>query len=203
MTDKNNSSSTMNYTYSDRAIDDDPSPWDISLPSSRDTIDLLGYWNRMQGEKKKLHRDTPEWKMLEKSYLTHLRWRFDYPRKIAAQQIVFTWIMTFLVFTLVIAGLIFSFMQLTYAISVGDLSQIKSEIVLKVAGELSFRSSLVGATVLVISLIFYYLYLHYIFSAKQNKPLHLSLFSTDAPRLFGRGKYVPRRRRTDKKSNDG
>lgn len=202
MTEKKEPLSALNYTYSDRALDEDPSPWDITLPSSRDTIDLLEYWPQMQNRKKAEQPESPEWKSLETSYLTHLRWRFDYPRKIATQQIAFTWIMTFLVFALVVAGLIFSFIQLNYALKVGNFSATSTTLEVEVAGKLSFQSSVIGAVVLIVSLVFYYLYLQFVFSAKPNKPLHLSLYNTDAPRLFGKRRYVPRRRRSDKKASE-
>lgn len=189
----------INYIFSDRVLDEDPSPWDIT---SRDTIDLLGYWRKMQNEKKPEQSESPEWKSLELSYLTHLKWRFDYPRKIADQQLAFTWIMTLLVLGLVVAGLVFSFLQLNYALKVGDISQLTTEAAIQTAGNLSFRSSVMGTAVLIISLVFYYLYLQYVFSAKQHNPPHLSLYNTDAPKLFGKRKYLPRKSQTSKKANE-
>lgn len=60
---------------------------------------------------------------------------------------------------------------------------LKTDVVIETAGQLSFKSSLVGATVLIVSLAFFYLYLKHVFQIQHPVPPHISLVETDAPVL--------------------
>ena len=75
---------------------------------------LIKEWSNLREAKKEEELKTPEWKQLEKSYIEHLKWRFDYPKKVFGQQILANWIITFVVLALVVSGLVFSFLQLQY-----------------------------------------------------------------------------------------
>lgn len=78
---------------------------------------LIQEWSKLREAKKEEELKTPEWQQLEKSYIEHLKWRFEYPKKVFGQQILANWIITFVVLALVVSGLVFSFLQLQYAIT--------------------------------------------------------------------------------------
>lgn len=148
--------------------------------------DLLKEWAQFRQTKKEEELNTPEWQALEKAYVEHLLWRFNYPRKVFGQQIVANWIITFVVLALVVSGLVFSFLQLQYAITLGDLSSLKTAIEIETAGKVSMNSSIVGAITLVISLAFFALYLKYVFQIKHPVPPHVSLSETDASSILNK-----------------
>ena len=144
---------------------------------------LVELWHKLLEVKKQEELEASEWESLQKAYVKHLKWRFDYPTKVFNQQIIVSWLMTILVFLLVTCGLVFSFIQLYWALQLGSLSDLETEIAIQTAGELSFRSSLVGATVLIISLIFFHLYLRHVFGVKFPIPPHVSLKETDVSQI--------------------
>jgi hypothetical protein len=171
----------------DRAYDDASySAHLLPLSSLEDTTQLVDTWLKLQSSKSKSDLRSVEWRALETAYLKHLEWRFDYPKKVLQQQLIFAWFMTLIVTVLILSGLIFAFLQLKSALAVADFSNTETELAIQTAGTLSFRSSLVGAIVLIISLLFFYLYLRYVFSNKSPIPPHMPLTKTDAPSLFGR-----------------
>ena len=131
---------------------------------------------------------TTEWKKLEQAYTSHLEWRFRYPERVFKEQRIWSWIITVLVIVIVGVGLFFSYNQLNWALKVGDVSALKTELDIDKAGKLSFRSSLVGATVLIISLVFFYLYLRHVFEIKHLIPPHVSFADTDVVNLLGHSK---------------
>lgn len=144
---------------------------------------LLKSWTELRSVKRKEELETPEWKALERDYYAHLRWRFKYQQRIFLQQQIAAGIITLLVLILVISGLVFSFLQLRYAISVGDLSSLASEIQVETAGKVSISSSIIGAITLALSLIFFSLYLKHVFHIAHPIPPHISLSETDASKL--------------------
>lgn len=150
------------------------------------TRKLIEQWLTYRSTKKAEELAEPEWKSLERSYMKHLEWRFGYPAKVFGQQVVSAWIITILVLLLVLAGVIFSFVQLYWAISVGDLSSLDTELAVKTAGEVSFRSSLVGGTVLVVSLVFFYLYLVHVFRIKHPVPPHVPFPEEYVAKVLGK-----------------
>lgn len=172
--------------FTDRALEDGPlSPIQLFTMASPDsTAALIDTWTQLRKSKPKTERDSPEWRALETAYMKHLEWRFDYPRIVLQQQFVFSWLITSLVVILVISGIAFSFFQLKKAMDTANLTDLKTEMAIQTAGSLSFSSTLVGAFVLVISLVFFYLYLRYVFSIKSAVPPHIALGETDAPRFF-------------------
>jgi hypothetical protein len=70
------------------------------------------------------------------------------------------------------------------AINLGDLSSLSTEIEVQTAGKLSMNSSIIGAVVLVISLLFFNLYLKHVFQIKHINPPHVGLSDTDASNLW-------------------
>ena len=148
--------------------------------------DLLKDWTQLRQTKKEEELRTPEWQALEKAYVEHLLWRFNYQKKVFGQQIIANWIITFVVLALVVSGLVFSFLQLRYAITLGDLSSLKSSVEIETAGKVSISSSIVGAITLVISLAFFALYLKYVFQIKHPVPPHVSLSDTDAAAILAK-----------------
>lgn len=147
---------------------------------------LIQEWAKLREAKKEEELKTPEWQQLEKSYIDHLKWRFEYPKKVFGQQILANWIITFVVLALVVSGLVFSFLQLQYAITLGDMSALNSSIQIETAGKVSISSSIVGAITLVISLAFFALYLKYVFQIKHTHPPHVSLSETDAESILNK-----------------
>jgi hypothetical protein len=141
---------------------------------------LVKEWAALRQTKKEDELKSPEWQQLERAYVNHLLWRFDYPKKVFGQQILSNWIIGAMVLVLVVCGLVFSFIQLHYAIVLGDIGSLKSTIEIETAGRLSISSSIVGAITLVISLAFFGLYLKYVFQIKHPVPPHVSLSETDA-----------------------
>jgi len=156
------------------------------LGSVAAVADLIKEWAALRQTKKEDELRAPEWQQLEKAYIDHLLWRFGYPRKVFGQQILANWIITFVVLALVVSGLAFSFIQLHYALSLGDLSSLKTSVEVETAGKVSISSSIVGAITLVISLAFFALYLKYVFQIKHPVPPHVSLSETDAATILER-----------------
>jgi len=143
------------------------------------TLDLIKWLLELRKSKKEEELEEPEWQLLEKAYLKHLEWRFKYPEKVFGQQLIATSLITTLVILLVIAGIVFSFFQLYTAIKLGDLTSLNTEMAIETAGKLSISSSLVGASVLIISLVFFYLYLKHVFQIQHPVPPHVSLGDKD------------------------
>ena len=156
--------------------------------SAASVASLIQEWSKLRDAKKEEELKTPEWQQLEKSYIEHLKWRFDYPKKVFGQQILANWIITFVVLALVVSGLAFSFLQLQYAITLGDMSSLSTNIQIETAGKVSISSSIVGAITLVISLAFFALYLKYVFQIKHTHPPHVSLSETDAESILKKAK---------------
>lgn len=147
---------------------------------------LIEEWVALRKSKKEEELETEDWKQLEKAYMKHLKWRFEYPTKIFGQQRAISWIITILVLALIVSGLVFSFIQLNAAIQLGDVSSLSSDIQIESASELSMSSSIVGATVLVISLLFFNLYLKHVFKIQYPTPPHVGLSETDAEKVWNR-----------------
>lgn len=124
-----------------------------------------------------------QWEKLENAYISHLLWRFSYPTKAFGQQMWFAWIVTLLIVSLVVCGLVFAFLQLQYAIDVGNISALETDIQIEQAGTLAFRSSVIGATVLIVSLAFFALYLKHVFQIRQPVPPHITIEGMDIHRL--------------------
>ena len=166
---------------------------EVAAPASAAAIaNLLKEWATLRQTKKDEELKSPEWQELEKAYIAHLLWRFDYPKKVFGQQILSNWIITFVVLALVVSGLAFSFVQLHYSIALGDLSSLKTTVEVETAGKLSISSSIVGAITLVISLAFFALYLKYVFQIKHPIPPHVSLSETDAATVLTSLRNNPR-----------
>jgi ABC-type multidrug transport system fused ATPase/permease subunit len=160
---------------------------ELGVPASVGAVsELLKEWVTLRQTKKEEELKTPEWKALEQAYIDHLLWRFSYPRKIFGQQTLANWIITFVVLALVVSGLVFSFLQLRYAITLGDLSSLRSSVEIETAGKVSISSSVVGAITLVISLAFFALYLKYVFQIKHPVPPHVSFTETDASAVLAK-----------------
>lgn len=188
MQEKPNSQSTegigpVYYDLADRSLEDQPI---IELPSLESTTRLMDSWVGLQKSKPKTQLQTPEWQFLEKSYMKHLEWRFDYPKQVLQQQLIFAWIITLLIVALIMSGIVFSFVQLIKAMEITDFTSLSTEVQWQEATGYSFRSSVVGATVLVISLLFFYLYLRYVFSVKSPRPPHITLADNDILKISGR-----------------
>lgn len=132
--------------------------------------DLLDNIQKIYKVTSKKKREENEWKNLEDAYLQHLKWRFEYPAEVLERQNKAYGRITYLVISLVGGGLLFSFVQLLWALRLGNFSSLETELAIQTAGELSFRSSLVGASVLVISLMFFYLYLRHAFKVEPVPP---------------------------------
>jgi len=147
-------------------------------------VDLIKQWAKLRATKREEELQTPEWKRLEQAYMKHLEWRFQYPSKVFGQQLLASWLLTLLVIGLVVTGLAYSFIQLNYAMKVGDISSLNTEIEIQTAGKLSLSSSVLGAAVLGISLLFFNLYLKHVFQIRHPIPPHVSLSETDAATIW-------------------
>jgi len=66
--------------------------------------------------------------------------------------------------TLVIVGIVFSLLQLINALRIGNYDQLNSVVEIEQAGKIVMSTSLVGGFVLVVSLLFYVLFLKYVYS---------------------------------------
>lgn len=81
------------------------------------------------------------------------------------------------------------FIQLNYAITVGDFSSLNTEVEVNAAGRVAISSSVIGAVMLVVSLAFFALYLKYVFQIKHTHPPHISLSDTDAKVILEKAKF--------------
>lgn len=77
---------------------------------------------------------------------------------------------------LVFSGIAFSFFQFYNAIKFGDYSQLSSSLEIGITGNLVFNSSLVGAFVLVLSLLFFFLFLKYVYKTNIVKRHYIDDF---------------------------
>lgn len=150
----------------------------IDLFSSTIT-DLVSEFIKLRKSQKKEELQSTDWKTLEKAYYNHLKWRFEYPKRVFNQQLSTGIIISLVVLVLIISGLTFSFWQLEYALSVGDFSSLSTEASIETAGKVSINSSIIGAIVLVISLAFFYLYLKNVFQIQYPTPPHVGFGETD------------------------
>lgn len=141
--------------------------------------DLISSFLDLRKTRDKSDLQSDDWKKLEHAYFEHLSWRFEYPKRIFRQQAFSAWLITFIVVALIISGLLFSFVQLQSAITLGNLTSLQSEVTIETAGKLSLSSSIVGAVVLVISLVFFYLYLKNVFKIQYPIPPHVGFSETD------------------------
>jgi len=152
------------------------------LPSTDSTPLLIENWRKLREE----HEDdlkTKEWKELEQAYYDHVSWRFTYPQKAFTHQLFSAWAITILVILLTLTGLIFSGFQLRKALITSNLSSLQTEVALDAAGKISISSSIVGGIVLVVSIVFFYLFVRYVYGVKQPIPPHVSILDTDVRRI--------------------
>ena len=82
-------------------------------------------------------------------------WMYKYPRKSFCHQLFSAWALTLLVIVIISMGLFFSIRQLNYALKVGDISSLETELAIEKAGRISIRSSVIGGTVLIASIVFF------------------------------------------------
>ena len=157
------------------------------LPSSDSVPDLIERWDRALEEKDDQELAAEEWQALKAEYLKHLTWRFAYPQTVFRQQIATAWAVTVLVFLLVLVGLGFSIYQLIWAMKLGDLTSLHTEVAVQTAGRLSISSSVVGVVVLLVSLAFFYLFIRHVFGVRQPLPPHVGLREIDAAMMERKG----------------
>ena len=171
------------YVFGDRGLDTDVILAPIAF-QSEDAPSLIESWLQIQEKIEQCSNPPPEWNELEHAYLSYLKWRFQYVSKITKQQIVLFWVIVGIVFVLVISGVVFSFIQLEHSFSVGRTFP-NTELSMREGIEFVFRSSAVGALILLSSLVFFYASLKSILSLRQVVLPHISILGTDAPQLFG------------------
>ncbi len=114
-------------------------------------------------------------KQLEKAYIEHLTWRWNYVEKVFNQQKTNGWIIMTLLVSLIIGGLIFTAFQVYTVYTLGDWSSLTADLQIETVGKISISSTIVGAIVLVISLAFFYLYLLYVYKIQNPEPPHIKL----------------------------
>lgn len=139
----------------------------------------------LRGLKQQSDQPNPELEKLEDAYVDHLIWRFGYPKLAFRQQLWASGLITLLVVGLVVCGLIFSFVQLKFAVAVNNFSSLNTNLGLT-ASKVSINSSIIGAITLIISLAFFVFYLKYVFRIEHPLPPHVSLSDTDAYKLRSR-----------------
>ena len=127
--------------------------------------------------------ESPEFLSLEKAYIKHLKWRFEDPKKKFDQQMLTSWLITFLIFVLAVSGMSLASLQFSHALKVGDLSSLETEFAFQTAGKVSTTSSLAGGTILVVSLLFLFLYVKYVYKIEHALPPHVSIIETDVGKL--------------------
>jgi hypothetical protein len=137
----------------------------INTPFSK----LYEVWEKMKKDKSPEELKSEEWKTMEKAYYAHLTWRFDYPRKTFGRQRNAYWMIMAIVFALVTAGVVFSYIQLSWSMKFGNLNDLKTELA-ATATSLSISSSVIGLFVLTASLAFFYLFLKHVFEIKHPSP---------------------------------
>ena len=70
---------------------------------------------------------------------------------------------------LVLSGILFSIWQLKYAMGIGDVSQFESSLEIEAAGRLMITTSSIGAFVLVLSLVFFFLFLQFVYKPNSKR----------------------------------
>lgn len=159
---------------------------DVTFGVTSSLIELIKTFNNLKKTQEAKEDGSPEWQKLEKAYSDHLLWRFEYPKQVYRQKVIATWLIISIVLVMVFCGIAFSYMQLQTAIKLQDFSSLKTDLAISTAGSLSLGSSIVGAVVLTLSLMFFFLYLKHVFAAQSLTPPHLGLLDTDAAKIYGK-----------------
>jgi hypothetical protein len=84
-------------------------------------------------------------------------------------QKIFGIVIFIVVILLVVAGIVFSILQFITAMKFGDFSKFDTTIQIQTAGNLVLTSSFVGAIVLVISLVFFFLFLQFVYKPNNRR----------------------------------
>ena len=148
------------------------------------TVKLLEEFLKYRSTKRAEELKSAEWQQLEKEYIMHLTWRFQYQKQAFTMRMVASVLLTLLVLGLIASGVVFAFLQLNFALQQGDVGSLQTELAVQTAGQVSIGSSVVGAVVLVISLLFFHLYLKHVFQIGYPVPPHISLSDTDARNML-------------------
>jgi hypothetical protein len=74
-----------------------------------------------------------------------------------------------IVVVLVVAGVVFSIVQLSNALKYSDFSQLLTSIEIQKAGNLVVSTSLIGAFVLIVSIVFFFLFLQYVYKPNNKR----------------------------------
>jgi len=74
-----------------------------------------------------------------------------------------------IVVLLVAAGVGFSIIQLSNALKYGDYSQLLTNVEIQKAGTLVVSTSLIGAFVLIVSIVFFFLFLQYVYKPNSRR----------------------------------
>lgn len=158
---------------------------------SDDIPELIREWDKAIKDVPDDVRKSETWKRLETERMKHLTWRFSYPKQVFTQQYIISWVIFVLVILLVLVGLVFSFYQLNYAIRLGNVSSLQTEIAIETAGRLSISSSIVGIFVLFVSVAFFYLFIKHVFGVRQLIPPLITLRAPDANKRSDKEEIEP------------
>ena len=74
-----------------------------------------------------------------------------------------------IVIILVVSGIVFSIMQLRNAMIFGNYSQLATTLEIQKAGTLALNTSALGAFVLIVSLLFFFLFLQYVYKPNSKR----------------------------------
>jgi len=132
---------------------------DYSFNSTGQLVDkYIDLKNKLDEKEKSEEKEIGE---IEIAYVDFIKWAFEFDKRATKHKLVSAWITTILVPLITIAGITFSGFQLYQAIKINSLKNLNTNLQFEAAGAVSINSSVVGGIILVISIVFFYLYLRF------------------------------------------
>lgn len=107
-------------------------------------------------------------KELKASYSKFLKWQIDTHKKEFKQRKIMGIIIFSFVCALTLAGITFSAIQLFTALRLGVNADLSTEFAVRNFNEIYFKTTFVGGLVLLISVVFFFLFLKYVYSTNTS-----------------------------------
>ena len=138
-----------------------PSPFNLPIHNTLDSF---------TGPKlKELPNDLQE--KLQRMKIQFIEWEINEHKKQWNQQRIMGYIIFGIVILLTLTGVSLSAYQLFASIKLDKLDTLVTEIGIEKANQIYFRSTVVGISVLIVSIVFFYLFLQFIYKTKTTSEI--------------------------------
>jgi uncharacterized membrane protein len=108
-------------------------------------------------------------KQIREFYIEQMKNDAKKDEEIYTSQKRFGWVIFIISIMLVISGIGFSIVQLINAIQYGNYSQLQTSIEVQKAGNFVLTTSLIGGFVLIVSIVFFFLFLQYVYKPNNKR----------------------------------